>query len=97
MLGYPCDIYMTEKIKRIVEGLLKEDPRCRDNDKWLIIQTLRKLGFKFWIDYKDLEDIPAFETITRCRRTIQHEENKYSEDYTPQKGVTFEKPIEKLS
>lgn len=84
---------MTEKIKRIVEKVLKEDPRCRDDDKWLIIQTLRELGFKFWIDYRDLGDIPAFETITRYRRTIQHEENKFNEDLLPQEGVTFEKPI----
>jgi len=83
---------MTEKIKRIVEELLKKDSRCRHNDKWLIIQTLRKLGFNFWIDYRKLKDIPAFESITRCRRLIQNQENKYN-DYVPEEGVTFEKPI----
>ena len=88
---------MKEKTKAIVEQLLKEDPRCRDDDKWLIIQTLRKLGFKFWIDYRDLDKIPAFETITKCRRLIQNQENKYNENHTPQEGVTFEEPIEKLS
>lgn len=84
---------MTEKVKRIVEELLKEDPKCRDNDTWLIIQTLKKLGFHFWIDYRDINKIPAFETITRCKRMIQHNENKYNEDFIPQEGITFEKPI----
>jgi len=61
---------MTEKTMQIVRELLRDDPRCRDDDKWLIIQTLKKLGFKFWIDYKDLKNIPAFETITKSRRKI---------------------------
>ena len=85
---------MTEKIKRVVEELLKEDPRCRNDDKWLIIQTLKKLGFSFYIDYRDLEDIPSFESITRCKRKIQHEENKYN-DHTPEPGVVYEKPLKK--
>lgn len=85
---------MQKKIKKIVEKLLKKDPRCREDDKWLIIQTLRKLGFVFYIDYRDLKDIPAFETITRCRRIIQHEENKYNEnEIIPEEGVTYESPV----
>ena len=85
---------MTSKVKKAVEELLKEDPRCRHDDKWLIIQTLKKLGFNFWIDYRDLKDIPAFESITRCKRIIQHEENKYN-DFTPEPGVVYEKPTDK--
>lgn len=83
---------MTEKTMQIVRELLRDDPRCRDDDKWLIIQTLKKLGFKFWIDYKDLKNIPAFETITKSRRKIQNEENKYNDAF-PEEGVTFEKSI----
>lgn len=79
------------KIKRIVEELLRDDPRTRDNDKWLIIQTLRKMGFSFWIDYRDLKNIPAFETISRCRRAIQNQENKYN-DFIPEPGVTYLNP-----
>lgn len=82
---------MTAKVKEVVEQLLKEDPRCRNDDKWLIIQTLKKLGFNFWIDYRDLKDIPAFESITRCKRTIQHQENKYN-DFTQEPGIIYEKP-----
>ena len=84
---------MTEKVKRIVEELLKEDYRCRTDDTCLIICVLRKLGFKFWIDYRDMDKIPAFETITRSKRTIMHQENKYNEDFLPEQGVSFEKPI----
>ena len=84
---------MTEKTMQIVRELLRDDPRCRDDDKWLIIQTLKKLGFKFWIDYRDLKNIPAFETITKCRRIIQNQENKYNDYEEIQEGVTYEKPI----
>ena len=83
---------MTSKLKKAVEELLKEDTRCRTDDKWLIIQTLKKLGFDFYIDYRKLKDIPAFESITRCKRTIQHQENKYN-DFNPEQGVTYEKPV----
>ena len=82
----------SKSTKQIVEELLRDDPRCRKDDKWLIIQTLKKLGFSFYIDYRDLEDIPAFETITKCRRKIQNEENKYNdEEFIPEIGVTYEK------
>ncbi len=77
---------------QVVEELLKEDPRCRSDDKWLIIRTLRKLGFSFYIDYRDIKDIPAFETITKCRRKIQNEKNKYhaeGDEFIPEKGMTY--------
>ncbi len=88
---------METKVKRIVEELLKEDYKCRTNDTWLIICVLKKLGFKFWINYRDIDKIPAFESITRCRRMIQHNENKYNEDLLPEEGVVFEKPIDHKS
>ena len=82
---------MTEKLKKVVEELLKEDPRCRHDDKWLIIQTLKKLGFDFYIDYRKLKDIPAFESITRSKRIILNQENKFNDAF-PEEGVTYEKP-----
>ncbi len=86
----------SKSTKQVVEELLRDDPRCRKDDKWLIIQTLKKLGFSFYIDYRDIEDIPAFETITKCRRKIQNEENKYHADgdeFIPEENVTYEKKI----
>ena len=77
--------------KQVVEELLRDDPRCRSDDKWLIIQTLKKMGFSFYIDYRKIKDIPAFETITKCRRKIQNEENKYNaEGFIPEEGMTYE-------
>lgn len=85
---------MTSKLKKAVEELLKDDPRCRHDDKWLIIQTLKKLGFDFYIDYRKLKDIPAFESITRSKRIILHQENKFNDAF-PEEGVTYEKPTDK--
>jgi len=64
------------KIKDIVEDLLKIDLRCRNDDKWLVYQVTRKFT-KIFIPFEDFKKIPAFETITRCRRFIQNTEGKY--------------------
>lgn len=85
---------MKYNTKQIVEKLLKEDPRCRNDDRWLIICVLKKFGVKFWIDYDKLKEIPAFESITKCRRKLQNEENKYNvEEFLPEEGVSYEKPV----
>ncbi len=87
---------MKESTYQVVKELMRKDPRCRTDDKWLIIQTLRKLGFDFYIDYRDLKDIPAFETITKSRRKIQNEENLYNEhEIFQEEGITYETPIKK--
>ena len=79
--------------KKIVEELMRDDPRCRGDDTWLMIQVFRKLGVKLWIDYSDLKNLPALETITKARRKIQNEENKYNEEeFIQEPGVTFENP-----
>lgn len=62
-----------EKIKDVVHNILKKDSRARNNDKFLVLETLRHMGFKVYIDYEDLEVMPSFETITRSRRFIQNE------------------------
>jgi len=80
-------------IKNIVEELMRDDPRCRRDDTWLMIQVFRKLGAHFYIDYSDLKNLPAIETITKARRKIQNEENKYNEEeFIPEPGVSFEMP-----
>lgn len=58
-------------VKDAVEQCLDEDERARNDDKWLIIQVLRKMGFDVFIPYGKLKDMPAFESITRCRRKLQ--------------------------
>lgn len=63
-------------IKQIVEEILMTDERSRNSDTWLIIETLRSLGFKVFIDYSQLKKMPSFETITRIRRKL-NQENLY--------------------
>lgn len=65
------------KAMNTVRDILATDPKARNDDKWLIIQVLKSYGLKFYIDYRELKDIPAFETITRCRRHIQNTEGLY--------------------
>lgn len=62
-----------EKLKDIVQEALVQDARNRESDTWLIINVLRKMGFKIFIDYGEIESMPCFESITRCRRKLQEE------------------------
>ena len=83
-----------QKTIEIVRELLRDDPDCRSNDTWLMIQTFRKLGVRIFIDYKELKNLPALETITKSRRKIQNEENKYNEEnFIPEENVTYQSPI----
>ena len=75
------------KVKDVVYNVLKDDPKTRSNDKWLIIEVLRKMNFNVYIPYDKLDDMPAFESITRCRRKIQ-------ETQFPAEGSVQEKRIE---
>jgi len=67
----------SDNIRNTVIEVLREDVRARDSDKWLIIQVLRKLGINIYLDYSQLNDMPSFESITRCRRSIQNQEGLY--------------------
>jgi hypothetical protein len=68
---------VNDNIRNTVIEVLREDVRARDSDKWLIIQVLRKLGINIYLDYSQLNDMPSFEIITRCRRFIQNNEGLY--------------------
>ena len=61
-------------IKETVKEVMTQDSKTRNNDKWLILQTLRKLGFKVYVDYSQLKNMPSFESITRSRRHIQNKD-----------------------
>lgn len=60
-----------ETIMGTVKSIMERDERARNDDKFLIISVLRAMGFKIYIDYKDLPNIPSFESITRARRKLQ--------------------------
>ena len=59
-------------IKQAVKEVLESDPKTRNSDKWLIIQVLRKLGFKIYVDYHELADMPSWESIRRSRQYWQN-------------------------
>jgi hypothetical protein len=61
-----------DSIKEVVRGVMSTDEKTRNSDSWLIIQTLRRLGFKIYVDYHELKDMPSFESITRSRRYWQN-------------------------
>lgn len=62
-----------ENTKGLVEKLMQDDIRCRNDDKWLCYCVLRQYTNAF-IPFKDFNKFPAFETITRTRRIIQNDE-----------------------
>lgn len=69
--------------KEIVERLLKENEKCRTNDKWLCYMVFDELckeeGQGIFIPFRLFKKLPAFETISRLRRMIQNDENKFHE------------------
>lgn len=77
-----------QTIKLYVESVLREDPRARSDDKWLIILVLRKMMFNIYIPYDKLKDIPSFETITRFRRKFQE-----NGQYTAKEEIVHQRAI----
>ena len=65
-----------KEVKKLVEQILAEDERARNDDKWLIYRVLSHYT-KVYIPFEDFEKIPSYETITRARRLIQNKEGKY--------------------
>ena len=59
--------------KEMVESILAEDQRSRNDYLWLILQVWqRKQAIKVFIPFEDMKNMIAPETITRCCRLIQH-------------------------
>lgn len=75
---------MNKTIKEVVEQVLKEYPITRDDDFLLCIRVFIRMNFahalpegKIQIDLTQIDKAPAFETITRARREIQHNERRF--------------------
>ena len=79
-------------IIKIVEEILKEDKKARENNSWLLYRVWRKYT-KIFIPFEDFQKLPSPESIMRSKRLIQNQENKYHE-IEIQQGITFEKPLE---
>lgn len=60
-------------VKKVVEEILKEDELSRNNDSRLCLKVLQRMGYGIFIPYKELDDIPKFESISRCRRKFQEQ------------------------
>lgn len=67
------------KIKPIVEDLLINDTRARASDWYLVIRGLNAMGFKIYIPYDRISEMPSFESFRRCRQKLQAE-GKYLPD-----------------
>ncbi len=74
---------MNDKIKDVVEQVLKYNPDARNNDFGLVMRVYIKMGFAkkttkgILIGFINIEDAPSFETITRIRREIQNTEHRF--------------------
>ena len=66
-----------KKIKEVVRDVLKEDFKSRNSDTWLIINVLKRMGFKIYINYQEIRDMPSFESISRSRRDIQNNDGEF--------------------
>lgn len=69
--------------KDTVEEIIAVDQRARDDDKWLIYRVYKEYGVE--IPYEKLKTLPAFESITRCRRKLQ-EVGQYPASVEVQQG-----------
>lgn len=65
-----------ESVKEIVEFLLANDERCRNDDKYLTFKVMQKFT-DIYIPFEDFGKIPAFETVKRIRAHIQNVEGRF--------------------
>lgn len=59
-----------DTLEIIIKRLLREDERCRNNDKWLTYRVMSHFT-KIYIKFEDFKRIPAFSSIDRVRRLVQ--------------------------
>lgn len=76
------------KIIKIVEEILKEDKKARENNSWLLYRVWRKYT-RIFIPFEDFKKLPSPASIMRSKRFIQNKENKYHE-IEIQEGITYQ-------
>ena len=64
------------QVKGIVEEILSNDERARNDDKYLTFKVMQRYT-KIYIPFEDFNKIPAFESIKRMRALIQNKEGRY--------------------
>lgn len=82
-------------LTQAIEEVLREEPKTRQNKYlWLyIVKVLQKLEFKAFIEFET--KLPSPDAMLTMRRTALNKKNKFSEDFFPEEGVTYEQPIQK--
>lgn len=70
----------TERVERI----LKEDDRARNDYKWLLYRVYQEVaheqGSNIFIPFEIFNKLPSPETVSRCSRHIQNDQQKYVPD-----------------
>jgi hypothetical protein len=65
-----------QELKEIIERLLAEDERCRNDDKWLTFRVIQHYT-KIYIPFEDFKRIPDFASVKRIRAHIQNKEGRF--------------------
>lgn len=77
------DLKNIQQLNEVVEQILAEDEESRNDDKRLTFKVLSQIltgsrkNALLTLRMSDLQKIPAFATITRCRAKIQNKDHKY--------------------
>lgn len=67
-----------KKAQEMVEDILRNDTRARNQDLWLILQIWQKSQqIKVFVPFDKLNDMISPETITRARRRVQNTDEMY--------------------
>ena len=67
-----------EDTKKLVEEVLEEDIRARNNDLWLLLMVwTKKQQIRLDIPYSQIKDMALPESVNRVRRTIQNTEGRW--------------------
>lgn len=68
-------------VKALIEKLMEEDARCRNDDKWLTYRVFQEIakenGQGIFIPFNLFDKFPAFETVKRTRANIQNKEKRH--------------------
>jgi len=69
-----------ETIRNKVVEVLRNSPKARDNDWWLLINYIQTHHpeARLFINYNEISNLPMPESIRRVRQKIQNEERLYS-------------------
>ncbi|MFW9873009.1 MAG: hypothetical protein ACFFG0_07920 [Candidatus Thorarchaeota archaeon] len=80
-------------LREIVENLLWEDKKCREDTKWLTYRVFQEValnnGEHIYLPFKLMDKFPSFESVARCKRDIMNKENKFAKDFVPDPNIEY--------